>query len=637
MSVAIGDELDPRDVERAKTFWAKEDMDQIFTWVFSYLDHLKRVLQKTTATDQEYVQALKLLEALSYTSSVSPQDQDSSVVQVVIGSGELLPTEFSNQSPASSSLSSSPVSPLKGSSNSATPPAGKEDLLPPLVPVQLHYQPHTCCKACMPSLPSVHQSTPLFWGQNPLKVPLLCGFKRLSAMPLMSPSRVDGEAAEEDWSNWDVIYKAPCGKSLRNFDDVMCFLLASESCDILQVDFFTFNPSVQLDPPSALGAHHPEQDLSRGLEPTPVELCVGDGGARPTDFRYRKDRWPHGCFLSRDTMLFRTCCDCSDGCSNCACAAMTTGGRGYSYHRLLEPVPSGLYECGPWCGCDRSVCQNRLVQRGIRVRLQVFQTEDRGWGVRCRDDLDRGTFVCIYAGVVLQRVQSPTELPPPKLSRADFPSDDEVEVVTEWLAPPVLEGRSDLLETPLSISPATSPPLHVPVIQRPAESTATPQDRDKSVLVGGPESAVGCRVSGDMQQEKVSTATAHGVNGTKTDSQRSLKRAALMEDVCFVDASVEGNVSRFINHSCQPNLFIQNVFTDSHEPAFPVVAFFTSRVVKAGSELTWNYSADGRAAAPQKQEVPCLCRSDGCRGWLHAEDNLCNVCDSEGPKAIEAQ
>lgn len=57
-----------------------------------------------------------------------------------------------------------------------------------------------------------------------------------------------------------------------------------------------------------------------------------------------------------------------------------------------------MYECGPWCGCDRARCQNRLVQRGLRVRLQVFQTDNRGWGVRCRDDLDCGTFVCTYAG-----------------------------------------------------------------------------------------------------------------------------------------------------------------------------------------------------------------------------------------------
>lgn len=67
---------------------------------------------------------------------------------------------------------------------------------------------------------------------------------------------------------------------------------------------------------------------------------------------------------------------------------------------LLPLCVVSVYECGPWCGCDRARCQNRLVQRGIRVRLQVFQTDSCGWGVRCRDDLDRGTFVCTYAGQV---------------------------------------------------------------------------------------------------------------------------------------------------------------------------------------------------------------------------------------------
>lgn len=38
--------------ERAKTFWAEEDVDQAFSGVFEYLDHLKRVLQKKTATDK---------------------------------------------------------------------------------------------------------------------------------------------------------------------------------------------------------------------------------------------------------------------------------------------------------------------------------------------------------------------------------------------------------------------------------------------------------------------------------------------------------------------------------------------------------------------------------------------------------
>lgn len=94
------------------------------------------------------------------------------------------------------------------------------------------------------------QSTPPFWGQNPLKVPLLCGFKRLSATPLISPTRsraldsegpepvVSEEAEEEGVEDWDVVYKAPCGQSLRNHDDVMRFLLATESYDVLRVSWF---------------------------------------------------------------------------------------------------------------------------------------------------------------------------------------------------------------------------------------------------------------------------------------------------------------------------------------------------------------------------------------------------------------
>ncbi|XP_044200292.1 histone-lysine N-methyltransferase SETDB2 [Thunnus albacares] len=638
--------IDPEVIEQAKTFWAKEDVDQVFSSVFAYLNHLKKVLKTKTATDKEFVDGWKLLECLDWSGCSPAAIQDSSVVQVVIGSVRLLPAEFSRRSP-----SASPRPPSNGLPSPAAPPAGREELLPPLSTVQLQYQLHCCSKSCLPSLPSMPQSTPPFWGQNPLKVPLLCGFKRLTATLLTSPggggdgdNKGAGPTAEEE----DVIYKAPCGQSLRNHDDVMHFLLATESYDILQVDFFTFNPAVRLDPPAAAGPRHPEMDLSRGSEPTPVELCAGDGGARPAEFRYRKDRWPHGCFLSRGPTLFDACCDCSDGCSNaerCACMARTRGRRHYSHHRLTAPVASGVYECGPWCGCDRARCQNRLVQRGIRVRLQVFHTDRRGWGVRCRDDLDRGTFVCIYAGVILQRVQTPDELGPPKLMRTDLPSDDDVEVVTEWLAPPVLEGRSDLLETPPPpVSPPTSPPLHVPVIQRPAESSCTPQDRDKvpTVLVGGSEASSPAAGDQPQAQEKVSMTTGspeaavRGVNGTERESPRSLKRAMKVEDVYMLDASKEGNVSRFINHSCDPNLFVQNVFTDSHDPGFPVIAFFTNRVVTAGTELTWNYSAHTQSFSLHKQEVPCLCDADDCRGEFTVEENLCDMCEVEGQAAINA-
>uniref|UniRef100_A0A3Q1JCN5 Histone-lysine N-methyltransferase SETDB2 n=1 Tax=Anabas testudineus TaxID=64144 RepID=A0A3Q1JCN5_ANATE len=567
-----------------------------FDRVLVYLKHLKRALEKNTATDKgwtfnlnSWLTSLVVFPIVMFVLFVNQSSFMSHVCKVITVfyfgvfayRGEVMSADFH-----------SPISPPLPSSNGISSPAGREELLPPLTPVQLQYQLHSCCKACLTSYRTMPLSKCQFWGQNPLKVPLLCGFKRLSALPLMS-----SRGEEIGFENSDVVYKAPCGQSLRNHDDVMRFLLATESYDILQVDFFTFNPSVRLDPPVTAVPRRPELDLSRGVEPTPVELCPGDGGARPPDFRYRKDRWPHGCFLSSGPTLFNVCCDCTDGCTDaqsCTCIAMTRGGQHYTYHRLAGPVPSGLYECGPWCDCERARCQNRLVQRGIRVRLQVFQTVERGWGVRCRDDLDRGTFVCTYAGVVLRRVQSPTEPPPSKLMRCDLPSDDEVEVVTEWLAPPVQKGRSNVLETPPPVSPSTSPPLHVPVIQRPNDTTSTTaQDRD---------------------EKKATTSGAANVTKVETDKQSGLKRTVNVEGVYFVDATKEGNVSRFINHSCRPNLFIQNIFTDSHDPGFPVIAFFTNRVVKAGTELTWDYSTDIQTASLPKQEVPCLCGSSSCQG-----------------------
>lgn len=38
--------------ERAKSFWAEKDVEQVFTGVFQYLDHLKQALQKKTALDK---------------------------------------------------------------------------------------------------------------------------------------------------------------------------------------------------------------------------------------------------------------------------------------------------------------------------------------------------------------------------------------------------------------------------------------------------------------------------------------------------------------------------------------------------------------------------------------------------------
>lgn len=57
-----------------------------------------------------------------------------------------------------------------------------------------------------------------------------------------------------------------------------------------------------------------------------------------------------------------------------------------------------VYECNPLCRCDPRMCSNRLVQHGLQLRLELFMTQHKGWGIRCRDDVAKGTFVCVFTG-----------------------------------------------------------------------------------------------------------------------------------------------------------------------------------------------------------------------------------------------
>lgn len=64
-----------------------------------------------------------------------------------------------------------------------------------------------------------------------------------------------------------------------------------------------------------------------------------------------------------------------------------------------------IKECWTRCGCNRQ-CGNRVVQRGIRCRLEVFYTgPKKGWGLRSPDELPKGTFVCEYAGEILTNME----------------------------------------------------------------------------------------------------------------------------------------------------------------------------------------------------------------------------------------
>lgn len=56
-------------------------------------------------------------------------------------------------------------------------------------------------------------------------------------------------------------------------------------------------------------------------------------------------------------------------------------------------------------------------------------------------------------------------------------------------------------------------------------------------------------------------------------------------DIHCIDARLFGNIGRFINHLCEPNLLAVKVFTMHQDLRFPRVAFFSSRPIKAGDQI----------------------------------------------------
>lgn len=56
-------------------------------------------------------------------------------------------------------------------------------------------------------------------------------------------------------------------------------------------------------------------------------------------------------------------------------------------------------------------------------------------------------------------------------------------------------------------------------------------------------------------------------------------------DAHCIDARLFGNIGRFINHLCEPNLLAVRVFTMHQDLRFPRIAFFSSRSIRAGDQI----------------------------------------------------
>ncbi|XP_037401763.1 histone-lysine N-methyltransferase EHMT1 isoform X2 [Pygocentrus nattereri] len=231
------------------------------------------------------------------------------------------------------------------------------------------------------------------------------------------------------------------------------------------------------------------RDIARGYERVPVP-CVNavDSEPCPDDYKYVPDNCVTSPMNIDKNITHLQYCVCKDDCSSASCMCGQLSLRCWydKESRLLPEFcceePPLIFECNHACSCWRT-CKNRVVQNGLRIRLQLFRTLKMGWGVRTLQDIPQGTFVCEYVGEII--------------------SDAEADV------------------------------------------------RENDSYLFSLDSKVG--------------------------------------DMYCIDARFYGNISRFINHHCEPNLFPCRVFTSHQDLRFPHIAFFASKNISAGDELGFDY------------------------------------------------
>jgi hypothetical protein len=183
------------------------------------------------------------------------------------------------------------------------------------------------------------------------------------------------------------------------------------------------------------------EDLSRGLEKIPIH--VGQSDSILTSFQYMITSKVHDKAHVNPTLsdlgpgVFCLCSSRNCLTAGHPCACMSVSGSGFAYmeggllkdsflHQSISdstyckeerscwctnlgdyqghPRRSFITECNVKCRCH-SDCGNRVVQQGMRYRVEVFRTAHIGWGVRTIEAIPRGAFVFELAGEILTNAE----------------------------------------------------------------------------------------------------------------------------------------------------------------------------------------------------------------------------------------
>jgi euchromatic histone-lysine N-methyltransferase len=178
-----------------------------------------------------------------------------------------------------------------------------------------------------------------------------------------------------------------------------------------------------------------------------------------------------------------------------------------------------------------------VTQKGARLHFEVFRTTNRGWGLRCWEPVRAGSFICEYAGEVIDEL---------KVNLNDSEDDYIFQTVCpgektlKWNCGPELIGE---------------------------DSTYVSADEFEPLPIK-------------------------------------------------ISAKNMGNVSRFMNHSCSPNVFWQPVQYDHGDDGHPHIMFFALKHIPPMTELTYDYGVAGAesSGSGSRRTKNCMCGSQNCRG-----------------------
>lgn len=240
-----------------------------------------------------------------------------------------------------------------------------------------------------------------------------------------------------------------------------------------------------------------------------------------------------------------------------------------------EDMP--IWECNKDCSCGGD-CQNNVVSKGRKVGLIIFKHAKKGWCVKLAEDVKAGQFIEIYAGELITAAEANTRNAVySRLNNTYVMDITPYHVKWQVFAEPYLRKKGKSKEQYIK------------------EKLQKRQRQD----------------TGEERSDIIDNLV-----------EKSEKKCE-EDPLLAIDGTLFGNITRYLAHSCEPNLIRHMVHTYERDIRRPFVAYFAKENLKAGQEITMHYDGlsehkfDGQKSQLERLEtMKCYCDKPTCSGFV---------------------